>query len=113
MQVLVAFDLFFSLYLLVRRILPLGLLCDNLLCLWAVALAFLLASSVTRLRVPPTCWVRESLSSTLEVVVLSTLSNVGLLTMLLSELLSRLLTRRMTGLLSELLSRQLPCSPIR
>ena len=64
MQVLAAFALFFSLYLLVSRILPLGLLCDNLLCLWAVALVLLLASSVIPLRVPPTCWVRESLCST-------------------------------------------------
>ena len=87
-QVLFSFDLFLSLYLLVRRILPLGLMCDKLLYLWAVALVLLPASSVTRLRVPPTCWVRESLSSTLVVVVLSTLSTIRLLTRLLSELLS-------------------------
>ena len=48
MQVLFSFDLFYSLYLLVCRILPLGLLCDRLLCLWAVTLAFLLASSKNR-----------------------------------------------------------------
>ena len=50
-QVLVSLGLFFSLYLLVCRILPLGLLCDRLLCLWAVALAVLLASPVTLVRV--------------------------------------------------------------
>jgi hypothetical protein len=79
MQVLFSFDLFYSLYLLVCRILPLGLLCDRLLCLWAVTLAFLLASSVTLLRVPPTCWVRGSLCSTPAAVVLTTLSNIELL----------------------------------
>ena len=52
-QVLVSLGLFFGLYLLIRRILPLGLLCDRLLCLWAVALAFLLASPVTLLEYLP------------------------------------------------------------
>ena len=140
-QVLVSLGLFFGRYLLVRRILPLGLLCDRLLCLWAVALAFLFASSVSLLRVPPTCRVRESLSSTPVAVFLSTWSNIELLAiclprrlyrllfMLLSMLLSRrivrllfmllsiLLSRRIIRLLSELLfrllSRQLPCCPIR
>ena len=119
-QVLFSFDLFYSLYLLVCRILPLGLLCDRLLCLWAVALAFLLASSVTLLRVSPTCWVRGSLCSTPS-VVLRTLSNVELiarrLPMRLNRLLFMLLSRRIARLLSELLfrllSRQLPCCPIR
>ena len=78
-QVLVSLGFFFGLYLLVCRILPLGLLCDRLLCLWAVTLAFLLASSVTLLRVPPTCWVRGSLCSTPAAVVLTTLSNIELL----------------------------------
>jgi len=78
-QVLVSLGLFYSLYLLVCRILPLGHLCDRLLCLWAVALAILLASPVTLLRVPPTCWVRGSLSSTPAAVVLTTLSNIELL----------------------------------
>ena len=141
MQVLSSFDLFYSLYLLVCRILPLGLLCDRLLCLWAVALAVLLASPVTLVRVPPTCWLRESLSSTLVAVLLPSWSNIELLAiclprrlnrllfMLLSMLLSRrivmlsfmllsiLLSRRIIRLLSELLfrllSRQLPCCPIR
>ena len=125
MQVLFSFDLFYSLYLLVCRILPLGLLCDRLLCLWAVALAFLFAPSVTLLRVPPTCRVRESLSSTPVAVFLSTWSNVelqaiclpGWLNRLLFMLLSMLLSRRIIRLLSELLfrllSRQLPCCLIR
>ena len=140
-QVLFSFDLFYSLYLLVRRILPLGLLCDRLLCLWAVALAVLLASPVILVRVPPTCWLRESLSSTLAAVLLPSWSNIELLAiclprrltrllfMLLSMLLSRrivrllfmllsiLLSRRIIRLLPELLfrllSRQLPCCPIR
>ena len=119
-QVLFSFDLFCSLYSLVCRILPLGLLCDRLLCLLAVALAFLLASSVTLLRVSPTCWLRESLSSTPS-VVLRTLSNVELiarrLPMRLNRLLFMLLSRRIARLLSELLFRllyrQLPCCPIR
>ena len=125
MQVLVSLGLFFSLYLLVCRILPLGLLCDRLLCLLAVALAFLLASSVTLLRVPPTCWVRGSLCSTPAAVVLTTLSNIELLAiclprrlnrlyfMLLSMLLSRRIVRLLSELLFRLLSRQLPCCPIR
>jgi hypothetical protein len=130
-QVLVSLGLFVGRYLLVRRILPLGLLCDRLLCLWAVALAVLLASPVTLVRVPPTCWLRESLSSTLVAVLLSSWSRwlTRLLFMLLSMLLSRrivmlsfmllsiLLSRRIIRLLSELLfrllSRQLPCCPIR
>ena len=136
MQVLVSFGLFFSLYLLVCRILPLGLLCDKLLCLCAIALVPLPATSVTPLRVSPICWMRESLSST-PAVVLPTLSNVVLITRqlpmrlsrLLSMLLPRLLSRRMTRLLSELLLRLLtrripkllpvllvrrsPCHPIR
>ena len=103
-QVLVSLGLFFGLYLLVRRILPLGLLCDMLLCLRAVALAFLLASPVTPLRVPPTCWLGESLSSTPVVVaVLTTLSNIGLLT----GQLPNLLTRRQPVLSAVLLSRRL------
>ena len=128
---LVSLGLFFSLYLLVCRILPLGLLCDRLLCLWAVALAVLLASPVTLVRVPPTCWLRESLSSTLVAVLLPSWSRwlTRLLFMLLSMLLPRrivmlsfmllsiLLSRRIIRLLSELLfrllSRQLPCCPIR
>ena len=108
-QVLVSLGLFYSLYLLVRRILPLGLLCDRLLCLWVVALAFLLVPPVTLLRVPPTCRVRESLSSTTIAVFLSTWSNVELLSMLLSRRIVRLLSE----LLFRLLSRQLPCYPIR
>ena len=80
MQVLFSFDLFYSLYLLVCRILPLGLLCDRLLCLRVVALVFLSVSPVTPLRVPPTtCWVRGSLCSTPAAVVLTTLSNIELL----------------------------------
>ena len=141
MQVLSSLDLFYSLYLLVCRILPLGLLCDRLLCLWAVALAVLLASPVTLVRVPPTCWLRESLSSTPAVVVLTTLTNIELLSiclprrlnmllfmllsmllsrrivrllfMLLSILLSRWIIRLLSKLLFRLLSRQLPCCPIR
>jgi hypothetical protein len=114
-QVLFSFDLFYSLYLLVRRILPLGLLCDRLLCLWAVALAVLLASPVTLVRVPPTCWLRESLSSTLVAVLLPSWSRwlTRLLFMLLSILLSRRIIRLLSKLLFRLLSRQLPCCPIR
>jgi len=124
-QVLFSFDLFYCLYLLVCRILPLGLLCDRLLCLWAVALAILLASPVTLLRVPPTCWVRGSLSSTPVAAFLSTLSKIELLAiclprrlnrllfMLLSMLLSRRIVRLLSELLFRLLSRQLPCCPIR
>ena len=120
-QVLVSLGLFFSLYLPVRRILPLGLLCDWLLCLWAVALALLLASSVTPLRVPLTCWLRESLSSTLVAVLLTSWSNIGLLTGQLPMRLPRqlpvlsaaLLSRRLVVELPRLLARQLPCSPIR
>ena len=103
-QVLVSLGLFFGLYLLVRRILPLGLLCDRLLCLRAAALAFLLTSPVTPLRVPPTCWLGESLSSTpVVVVVLPTLSNIGLLT----GRLPKRLTRRQPVLSAALLSRRL------
>ena len=103
-QVLVSLGLFFGLYLLVRRILPLGLLCDRLLCLRAVALAFLLASPVTPLRVPPTCWLGESLSSTPVVVaVLPTWSNIGLLT----GRLPMRLPRRQPVLYAVLLSRRL------
>jgi hypothetical protein len=120
-QVLVSLGLFFGRYLLVRRILPLGQLCDRLLCLWAVTLAFLLASSVTLFRVPPTCWMGGSLSSTPAVVVLSTLSNIGLLSICLPRRLPRqlpvlsaaLLSRRLVVELPRLLDRQLPCSPIR
>ena len=101
-QVLFSFDLFYSLYLLVCRILPLGLLCDRLLCLLAVALAFLPASSVTLLRVPPTCWVRGSLCSTPAVVVLPTLSNIELL----SIGLPRRLPRQLPVLSAALLSRR-------
>ena len=115
-QVLVAFDLFFSLYLLVCRLLPLGLLCDRLLCLWAVVLAFLLASSVTPLRVPPTCWLRESLRSTQVAVLRSTWSNIGLLTGRLPKRLTRrqpvlsaaLLSWRLVVELPRLLPRQSP-----
>ena len=120
-QVLVALGLFYGLYLLVRRILPLGLLCDRLLCLWAVALAFLLASPVPPLRVPPICWLRESLGSTLVAVLLTSWSNIGLLTGQLPMRLPRqlpvlsaaLLSRRLVVELPRLLARQLPCSPIR
>ena len=120
-QVLVSLGLFYSLYLLVCRILPLGLLCDRLLCLWAVALAILLASPVTLLRVPPTCWVRGSLSSTPAAVVLTTLSNIELqsiclprwLPRLLLVLFAALLSRRLVVELPKLLVRQLSCSPIR
>ena len=87
-QVLFSFGLFYSLCLLVCRILPLGLLCDRLLCLWAVALALLLASPVTLVRVPPTCWLRESLSSTLVAVLLPSWSNI--------ELVAICLPRRLT-----------------
>ena len=103
-QVLVSLGLFYGLYLLVRRILPLGLLCDRLLYLRAVALAFLLASPVTPLRVPPTCWLGESLSSTLVVfAVLATLATIRLLT----GRLPRRLTRRQPVLYAALLSRRL------
>ena len=103
-QVLVSLGLFFGLYLLVRRILPLGLLCDRLLCLRVVALAFLPVSPVTPLRVPPTCWLGESLSSTpVVVVVLTTLSKIGLLT----GRLPKRLTRRQPVLSAVLLSRRL------
>ena len=120
-QVLFSFDLFYSLYLLVCRILPLGLLCDRLLCFWAVALAILLAPTVTLLRVPPTCWVRGSLSSTPAAVVLTTLSYSGLLTVCLPRRLSKsqpvlsaaLLSRRLVVELPRLLVRQLSCSVIR
>ena len=116
LQVLVSLGLFFSLYLLVCRILPLGLLCDRLLCLLAVALAFLLASSVTRLRVPPTCWLRESLSSTLVAVLLSSWSNIELLAIYLPRRLLRqlpvlsaaLLSRRLVVELPRLLTRRSP-----
>ena len=104
MQVLVSLGLFFGLYLLVRRILPLGLLCDKLLCLRAVGFSFLLASPVTPLRVPPTCRLGESLSSTPVVVaVLPTLSNIGLLT----GRLPKRLTKRHPVLSAALLSRRL------
>ena len=120
MQVWFSFSLFIHLYLLACRILPLGLLCDKLLCLCAVALVPLPATSVTPLRVSPICWMRESLSST-PAVVLPTLSNVELVTRrlpmrlnrLLSKLLLRLLTRRIPRLLPVLLVRYSPCHPIR
>ena len=103
-QVLVSLGLFYGLYLLVRRILQLGLLCDRLLCLRVVALAFLPVYPVTPLRVPPTCWLGESLSSTpVVVVVLTTLSNIGLLT----GRLPKRLTRRQPVLSAALLSRRL------
>ena len=101
-QVLFSFGLFYSLCLLVCRILPLGLLCDRLLCLWAVALAFLLAPSVTLLRVPPTCWVRGGLCSTPVAVVV-----FGLLSELLSICLPRRLPRQLPVLSAALLSRRL------
>ena len=116
-QVLVSLDLFFGLYLPVRRILPLGLLCDRLICLRAVALAFLLASPVTPLRVPPTCWLGERLSSTpVFVAVLPTWSNIGLLTGRLPKRLARrqpvlsaaLLSRRLVVESPRLLSRRSP-----
>ena len=115
-QVLFSYDLFFSLYLLVCRILPLGLLCDRLLCLWAVALAILLASPVTLLRVPPTCWVRGSLCSTPAAIVLTTLSNIELLSICLPRWLpgqlpvlsAALLSRRLVVGLPRLLSKRSP-----
>jgi hypothetical protein len=120
-QVLVSLGLFYSLYLLVRRILPLGLLCDRLLCLWVVALAFLLVPPVTLLRVPPTCRVRESLSSTPAAVVLTTLSTIELLSICLSRWLPRLLldlfaallSRRLVVELPRLSTRRSPCRAIR
>ena len=120
-QVLVSLGLFYSLYLLVRRILPLRLLCDRLLCLLAVALAILLASPVTLLRVPPTCWVRGSLSSTPAAVVLTTLSSIELLAICLPLRLPRrlpvlsaaLLSRRLVVELPRLLTRRSPSRAIR
>ena len=119
---LLPFGLFLHLYLLVCRLLPLGLLRDKLLRLCAVALAPLPATSVTLPRVPPLCRRRESLSST-PAIVLSTLSTLlsrllpELLSRLLYELLSRLLSELLSRLLSELLfrllSRQLPYCSIR
>ena len=107
-QVLVSLDLLYSLNLLVCHILPLGLLCDRLLCLWAVALAILLASPVTLLRVPPTCWVRGSLSSNPAAVVLTTLSNIELLSICLPRRLPRQLLVLSAALLSRRLVVELP-----
>jgi len=107
-QVLVFLGLFLSLNLLGRRILPLGHLCDGLLCLLSVALAFLLASSVTLLRVPPTCWVRGNLSSTPAAVVLTTLSNIELLSICLPRRLPRQLLVISAALLSRRLVVELP-----
>ena len=100
MHVVVTFGLFITLHLLACRILPLGLLCEKLLCLCAVALVPLPATPVTPLRVSPICWMRESLSST-PAVVLPTLSNVVLE------------ARRIPRLFPVLLVRQSPCHPIR
>ena len=107
-QVLVSLGLFFGLNLLVCRILPVGLLCNRLLCFWTVALAFLLASSVTLFRVPPTCWMGGSLSSTPAVVVLSTLSNIELLSICLPRRLPRQLPVLSAALLSRRLVVELP-----
>ena len=104
---LLPFGLFIHLYLLTCRLLPLGLLRDKLLRLCAVALAPLPATSVTLIRVPPLYRRRESLSSTLSMLLSRQLSE--LLSRLLSELLSRLLSELLLGLLSK----QLPHCPIR
>ena len=80
--------LILCLCLLVSRLLPLGLLRGELLCLLVAALVPLVplrASSVTPLRVPPTCCLGGSLRSTLAVFVVH-LSEVMLVTRPLSTL---------------------------
>ena len=80
--------LIFCLCLLVSRILPLGLLRGELLCLLVAALVPLVplrATPVTPLRVPPTCCLGGSICSTLAVFVFH-LSEVMLVTRPLSNL---------------------------
>ena len=87
-QVRFSLGLLLCLRLLVSCILPLGLLCGELLCLQVVALVPLVplrATSVTPLRVPPTSCLGGSLCSNLAVFV-APLSEVMLVSRPLSTL---------------------------